>query len=425
MSLNFNFNLNSSKPSQLKKIKSNKNISILKILLFFSLILAGGLSGGLSYYFLNSYQLKIYKQQFLTKISDHYNSFSHLLLFQLQLNLQFGVMMGLHCPNINDWPNCSLSSRELKLRTRSLLSLSEVSEFVMTPIVIPSKRKSFENYASNYFKNEEKYQNKTDIHSQIYEFSSSSNHQPFSSPNHTNSSLSQHDFVVPVLFSSSSQDEQYLLFNIYSDPQLRHNIDSIYDCVNKTMRTSEGNIQNECSKTLDLPSPEYFSMITTPIFADDDTTNKTVVGFSGAVFSWKLALSKLISSDFSFQCTIQSSSSSSSSSHSFNIHNGEINEIENIQENKDFHELKTIYHFTSVNSMESYSITYYPSNQSLPSQVIAIITCVGCIGITLIISIIFLIFIQLINREKIETNMLLDSKRTFVRFISHEIRLLF
>lgn len=410
--------------------KSKEKISFLRIFLFLSILTAGGLSGCFSYIFIRSYQLKFYELDFNNMIQDNFRLIQKSLNSQLKLNIAVAVSFGLACPNKSNWPNCVMSSNEFIARTKPLVSLAQIRQFSLFPIVTPENRQSFEAFALNYYKTDGNYPNTTGYSSfgpGIFDFSYNGEH--IKSPNHTDPSITKYDILTPVLqISDVRAAPDFLLSNAHSDPSIRISMDDALDCIAENLNNTNSEIiQSKCSAITDY-IPTYWNIYSgfgTPIFPANDPT--TIVGFTGALFNWESVLTAISHYDANYQCVIESTTSDQK--HYYIIENGvahESNSIKmyNSKSDKFNRRLKQKY-ILNVEGMFSsrtvYSITYYSTNKA-PSTFFATIACICCIGITLLISFIFGIFSILIKGETTEANMLLDSKRAFVRFISHEIR---
>jgi hypothetical protein len=400
--------------------KSTQYISFLRILLLITIALAGIISGGLSYYLIRKYQVQYENTHFHTTIHDHFRSVESSFNLQLQANIQVATMLGWACPSAADWPNCAIPSREFVSLTTSLSSMSKIPLFVVSPIVRPDNRHSFEEFAMNYLKSDGGYPNQTGWSNFGFGiFDSNENFTHTQSPNHTDPTTSAHDILLPVLYSSP-MTAGYILANTYTGPVFKPSIDKVFDCLDH----SAG---NNCSVITDF-IPEQLSKVSsiaTPIFPANDPG--AVVGFAGASFSWETFLSSSRAHDFQFQCSIKSNTSPTV--RTYTIKNGVAHESSGINHYSSstdnfWHQSKNSFILDPdgiVSSDTKYTVTYYSSNDA-PSKIFAVIACVSCIGITLLISIIFTGFNALMEREERETNLLLNSKRTFVRFVSHEIR---
>ena len=417
---------------------SPSKISILRVLLIVSITSAGLLSGGFSYYFIRKYQHKLYEQEFNNLIEDNYKLMKQSLFVKSEINRQIATIFGRACPTLNHWPSCVLSSKEFIDRTDSLVSVSQITQFAITPIVKPENKEEFENFAKNYYKNDGGYPSGAGISSfgtEIYSYDSNFNRVPTS--NH--SKFGHYDIFLPVLqVSNIPFGVTSLLFDTHSDPAIGRTGENILDCVNHMVQEKGLNIssnvdrveiQKSCSFMTDF-IPTFglkSSVIGTPIFPinDTDPTNLVVVGISGSLFSWSSILSSTSRVDSEFFCVIESSTNIVKLY--YEVNNGIVTDYQFPEYSKksidDFNNhFKKSYVLNSNNKNETiYTITYYSTNEA-PSKYLAILACCCCIGITIIISVIFFCFNILIKRKAVEANVLLDSKRIFVRFLSHEIR---
>jgi hypothetical protein len=404
--------------------KFSLSISFLRILLLIIITLAGITSGGLSYYFIRSYQTESEIKRFHEISRNHFGGVQNSFSARLQASFQVATLLSWTCPAESNWPNCMISSREFVSRTKYLSRMSETPLFFVSPIVIPTKRESFEEFALDYYKTDAGYPNGTGYSAfgpGIFDANDLSGN--VKSPNHTDPSTSKHDILVPVLYSSVLS-RSYFLTNTYTDSLLKSPIDNILDCLNVT---SPHNEPTPCSSITDFPHAAMtnFSAILTPIFPADQPD--AVVGFVGVLFSWEKLISSLQTPGFNFQCSIKSSASPTVQT--YTIESGIAHQsakITHYPPSADHfgHQLQHsfILNIQGISSSANYTVTYYSSPDDKLSVTSAVVACVCCVGVTLLISIIFIGFNSLMNSAALETDNLLNSKRTFVRFVSHEIR---
>jgi hypothetical protein len=416
-----------------KTKKSQRNISILRYLLIISLIFTGLICGGLSYSIFGKYEAQLARGQFHHSIETHFNSLRNFLDIQFHVNLQYAATIGVFCPSQSHWPNCSLPYEVITQLTNSLHTLSKRSEFLVVPIVKSEERIAFETFALDYYQQDSHYPNGTGFSSDfngsgIFMLGPNSIH--LKSPNHTASPGTSRDIFLPILFvSNATSNSKTLLYDFYSDPKSKPSLSRALDCVDKRngISPSDSNsAQDKCSVFIDDEiSRDLSSILVTPIFPQDDPS--VLVGFSGTKFSWETALSATSYGNFDFQCEI--TSSTSAVVHRYLIDHGKAKSIEHIKKyphsnNLFYTPLKRSFRLIpeEMTSSETvYTITYY-SDEETTSQLIPVLACLSCFAITFFLSMIFLCFNLLINREALHSHMLLDSKRTYVRFISHEIR---
>jgi hypothetical protein len=403
-------------------------ISTLRIILLICIAIAGCTSGWLSYYFIRSNQYRLYKQDFDNSSLDSFESVKESLLVKLQLNTQVALGFGLACPTKLQWPHCSVSSEEFVDRTSSLTVVTQNSQFALLPIVPSSDQHSFEKFAVDKYQSDVGYPPGAGSFG-IYSFDQNFNPIPVS--NLTKSG--HYDILVPVFqLSNISTGADGLLLDTHSDPVLGGMLEQVLDCVSENSQSSlavssdRKQIQTHCSALTDfIPMLNLrSSVIGTPIFAYHEPD--VVVGFAGTMFTWESVL--LVSSrlDSTFQCVIESSTSPVKLMYS--VRDGMVKEISHLDHLPpsdgyfdDYLKRSFDMNLEHLTSQSQYTLTYYSSKRP-PSKVMAIAASVSCVGVAILITVIFELFNFLSKREIREAKTLLDSKRIFVRFISHEIR---
>jgi hypothetical protein len=408
---------------------------ILKFILLLIIVTAGGLSGGFSYYFIRDYQSRFYREEFDNMVQDNILSIRESIFVKLQANLQLSITMGLACPTAAEWPNCALPSQEFADRTHSLVALAHIEQFLFLPLVTPEERQSFETFAAELYLSDGGYPNGTGVSSfGPGIFAVTPEMERYRPPNHTTSSV--YDLTVPVLeVNDPHVYSNILLYDAHSDPSMAKTIDAILDCVSRISEEEQKSGEemppfyrhSHCGAlTDDIPTlSAKYSAISVPIFPSQSQTE--AVGLTSALFTWESVLVSTTRHDSSFLCKIQSTTSSTDLL--FEVSEGMVKERtrtdvdERRQIGRDARMHQAFVLNDSIFTGEtSYTITYY-STGTAPAHYLALITCMCCIGVSVFISVSFEVFNSLIKQETVEVNQLLDSKRVFVRFVSHEIRL--
>jgi hypothetical protein len=386
--------------------KSTRQLDILRALLLFAISLAGILSGGLSYYLIREYQVALYEANFGSMIHHHFKGMQKALNFHLYSNLQLATALGLICPSEEDWPNCPVPMKTFDSRTQ-IFELTEPRKLAVVPIVQPEDKRSFEDFVVDFYQNQGGYANGTGSKG-IYPSQQS-----------TSESL-----AAPLLFLSNSSSDSPLLFDLYSDSTMNQTINRMIDCVQR-FNPEIDQAQQLCSELTNFLPELFFSnlAIVTPILPTQGPST-TMVGILGTLISWESLIANSLSPDFHFQCAIQSSTPSGKQS--FLIQNGHVTAINGIESNehshdKLLHQLQRSFSLSLGSSLGNQTVTY-SSSEKMPSPLLAITACVSCVAIAILIILIFCVFNSLVESAALESCLRLDSKRTYVRFVSHEIR---
>lgn len=304
------------------------------------------------------------------------------------------------------WPHCSIPMKKFEF--------TELRRLALIPIVKPEEKTSFESFAVDYYR-DQGYVNGTGsqgIH-----------------PSHQNPSTS----FAPLLYVSQETSNSSLLFDLFSIPETSQMIDQMIHCLELFAdENHSGNHVDQaprnCSEIIDFLPPLTSGdlVIATPILSSENSTN--LVGILASIVSWETLLTDSLHDNYNFLCRIHSSSTSPKES--FVVQKGKARAITGIKshqaEQSDDHLLTSMQRSYTlspqlVRSKSVYSITYYSSDDP-PLPFLATIVCVSCVVIAMVVIGIFFSFNKLIESAASESCQLLDSKRTYVRFVSHEIR---
>jgi hypothetical protein len=407
-----------------KKIKYSRHcqrkLFLLRAFLLIILVMTGLLSGTLLAIGIRNSRQRLKSHDFNDRSQGNFRAIKHTLSTKTQSSIQVALNKGLDCPFSADWPNCPFSSTLLNRRTKVLSSISVIDHFYVAPIVSSDQRQSFKEFAQTMIETDggfppgiEDLGNFT-----INEYL---DRIPISKP--SNSTL--FDISVPVTeISNLTMVADLLFFDSY--PDSRYFIDKMTQCgANHPSPTLDDNsIQFNCSfmstmfpTTGTSPPVGLIAVPITPYFSPS-----TIVGFLGTQFNWKLLLESALMDDSSFDFKIESPSLSRQ--YHYSVRHGHVYESEKPHEN-----LSLLRRLTygrdlsrSFSLDDDVKLTYYTTHDDDSVDFLPLVAFLSCLGITVLISGIFLTFNALVEEETQKSESLLDSKRVFVRFISHEIR---
>jgi hypothetical protein len=410
--------------------KKNAALSIsspvlLQRLIILTTILAVGLSI-VPYFIIRKYQAINDEQEFQSSTKESFNNIKGFLNVQLHLNLQFSTNLGTSLPLKQYWPLYPIPYQNMRQSTLELLAISQVDQFLVAPIVAPDQRANFETLSKNYYKNDGHYPNGTgysDFGFGVFDVTKDGTH--VRSPEHTDPMVAKHDFLIPLWATSSNKSVGHLLSNSYSNGTIQ-TVDSVFDCYNK----SRGNLAGrnlQCSTIMNFPyfQDTDFAGLSTPIVPIGNPNS--IVAFMINFFSWQTLVTASIRQSFDFECSIQSNDRPDVLS--YRVANGKVERIKEVNSKGS----KSFFYQPNKNSFvfdeeglspvggTTFTITY-SSVETQSSQFLPLVALFSCLALTIFVSIIFICFIVLINRETFAAHRLLDAKRTYVRFISHEIR---
>ncbi len=277
---------------------------------------------------------------------------------------------------------------------------------------------------------------------------------------------SDYQILTPVFqIGDLSSNAAAVMFNLHSERRRAKAIDYAIDCVRMLEDAHEAEygkeiaherqfhqmISSNCTSMTEVvflvqdpPGTRPGSLTLYPIMAYDDrndtsvTTSNSgkktvppeVVGFVSAVHNWDTVLSISTNDKVS---GIMAVLSNGIESHSFIYDNGVVEYVGQ----GDHHDAKydsQRYEFDASSTTEissfltstplTYTVTLYPTGDwiDLFEDSIPAITCGVAVGLVVFTSVVFSLYDYLINRDVNEKELILQTKRQFVRYISHEIR---
>jgi hypothetical protein len=250
----------------------------------------------------------------------------------------------------------------------------------------------------------------------------------------------QHTWSVPVQISFSDDLPSVVLgYNTHSNPLFGPAQDTVQSCVAASANISQAATQcGFLSGTIPLPAPipppespvpltGYQSFIVQPILVEDpNASGKAVmVGTLSGMINWKTLLRRTVPSYVDgIDCVV----AVGDSTFTYSIVEGEPI----FQGDKDTHD-QDYNHYaravdllaeTRVGSFTPYTLTFYPTKSFFNAYTThsPLYTTIGGVGIILFCSLVFTLYDVSMRRESTRKEVVLDTKRRFVRFISHEIR---
>jgi hypothetical protein len=403
-----------------QKMKSQKTIVLLRILLLFFLLSTGLIFGTLLGYIIHSSRQRYSDKAFDGLTRSNFRAIQRALTVKTLSSIQVALDKGLSCPSPSDWPNCPFSSNLLNHQTKVLTSVGGIDYFYVAPIVTSANRQSFKDFAQTMIESDGGFPPGI---LDLGNFTVDEYLSRIPLPYHSNSTF---DISIPVTEISIFSKVSNILFkDIYSDERFHRHSNEMIHCISNfqslTLHDGDDSVQFGCNfmsaifpmETTTTPVG-FIATPITPYFSPSK-----VVGFLGTQFSWQSLLESVLIDATSFDLMIKSSSQH----HHFSIRNGQVSESEGHHgRSPPFHRLIYGQDMTRTFTTDDLTVTYYSSHEDETSDYLAIIAFFCCLGITVLISGIFITFNTLVEEAAQKTETLLSSKRVFVRFISHEIR---
>ena len=392
--------------------------------------------------------------------------------------------MALHfCPNVTNWPNCAISYHLFDTISSPLHRISLMRSVAIAPIVTPSQVSEFESFAHDFYVRDNHYPSGKVVVSfsistcnicmsiayknGIYGVrNSNGSHYHDTTGAQQRGSYSDYQILTPVFqIGDMPNNAEAVMYNLHSEAKRAKAIDYSIDCVELLQdenaehkghgheSQSHSSISLNCTSMTEMVylvqdsenRPATLTMF--PVIANNNlnatqkekiaeenagkpSVSSEIVGFVVGMHNWDSVLS-ISTND---QVTgILAVLSNGVESHSFIYDNGVVKYIGNTDRHEKEYESQKYTFDASITSTVStflvnqplkYTITLYPTDDwiALYETSIPEITCAVAVGLVIFTSLVFSLYDYLINRNVNEKELILQTKRQFVRYISHEIR---
>lgn len=395
-----------------------KRLLYLKILVCICLSATIVVCGYGSYILLYNLEGKAENSQFSSLASQFQTSAQKNVYSKISALQILTATLALQCPYSYTWPNCSIPMRNFLNISNPISDVSYLRAIAFAPIIKEDQVKQTEAYAFNFYK--EQGFSSLGIQSfgeGIYARNSSGN--IYHDVNAT--TLGKHKILTPVIqISELDSSSKAIMYNLYSEQYRINAIDLMIECF------YNGSIAG-CSTITDIihlvqdPVFRPAVLIFHPVSPRYNTTD--LVGLTYTVHNWDTIFSDSIPN---FIVGIDAVLYSGTSYYTFSLNNG----VASYLGAADMHDTKydsrgehfSFDYFSS--SSVKYSISLYPTdkyNAQFHSNG-PIIACIISVTIIVLTSLIFFLYDFLINRQALQNELIMNTKRLFVRFISHEIR---
>lgn len=400
-----------------------------RILFLFTLLIVAATFGSLSYYLLTKSEHTLTIQQFAS-IAERATCSAMDATERKRLGTQSlaSVIAGAN-PNADQWPNVVLNNYETI--ATNLIHTSKGCNMVFAPFVPLDRLEDFEDFIYDFYE-----------HSRQPEpFANGTAAQPFGKGvwekdeegNVVHSSGTASDFVAPMIHHNTGASKN-LLFNLNSNPMRAQMIQDMKACAEHKALTN-GSLDdcvvvspmaaNKTSKVQRVESGPGASLMQ-PVAPANDPTKLVGVVVTGIVWT------EIMVATYANTVTgvdVVLTESTSGEQYTYEVIDGQAY----LRGEGDLHDAQfdAFAHTLDMTSPEffgptssHYTLTLYPTQElynvyKTPNPTMAAIGAVGVIALT---SILFLLYDLSVRREFHAKQELLEAKRRFCRFVSHEVR---
>ena len=344
-------------------------------------------------------------------------------------------------PDFTQWPNASIAG--FAAVSDSIMDVVYLSAMAVSPFVLPEQIEGFEAFAYDYI--EDNYPPGTGERTGfrgIYkvEFNDDGSRSFSRDTTGITSWGSPNQILAPILFvefgpagSQTVTPYTNVMYNGHSEVTRGTMIDEIIACVQgfetaeeKKTCGSPLSIQQATGGSIVVDTASYVLVSTTPIFPANNQTE--IVGILSSTMRWDSALTDTFPD---FVSGLDVVLKNDIYTLTYSIQDGEatlVDQSDAHDSTYDKYKKERTFHdaglFTQSVAAGKYSISIYPTTEYFETYQsdnpwIAMATVVGAIVFT---SLVFVLYDVAVSQESSYKSMKLDTKRRYVRFISHEVR---
>ena len=339
--------------------------------------------------------------------------------------------------NASAWPYVTVDGYEAM--ANNIIDTSKARTLGLCPFVTPDQKQEFEDFAYDFlhYSREPPFANTTAVSSfgkGIWAKTKKSPEIPDGQipvpPDARTTWESPNRVFAPILQHSSGDKLPVLLLNVNFEPTRGLMLDDMIACSQERAQMEDPS-QSRCGVLTDLlnlaseqenSGPDAIMM--EPIYPSKQP--KTLAGFIVSSIVWRESLENVFPDDVSgIDCVLRTSTEV----FTFHVTNGEAS-VKGQGVLHDTHyddymseiEIVTRGDFSKTSAV--YTLELYPTQAFFESYTTnnAIIGLIGAMAIILVISLLFFMYDSFVRQEFDANADLLEAKRRFVRFVSHEVR---
>lgn len=401
--------------------------------------------GYLSYYLLSQSEHELTEVQFASiadrAVCSAIENFERKRLGTVSL----ASVVGGANPHVENWPFATLNNYETI--ATNLIDTSKGCNMAFAPIVQLEQIESYEQFAYDYYEKTRLPEpfpagtaNASSFGKGIWSMDMSLNNTDYRYHDVTGeTSYGSPNQIVTPMFQHSQGPSKNLMMNLHSSPLLGGMIDDMLQCA-ATKIASNGTIDdctaitsfkdNATSWTQQIENGPGANIIQ-PIYPSNDPTTMTGVIVSQLVWG-EIMVDTYAKGVNGIDIVLTDNTQDENGTlnyYTYHVINGETKLVgRGDLHNRKFDRLGVTTKITSAELLgvtsASYSMTLYPSQQlyDVYTTKNPTVASLGCVLIIAFTSLMFLLYDILVRKEFHAKQDLLDAKRKFVRFVSHEVR---
>lgn len=417
-------------------LKTSRTVFYGRYLFVIFLVVVAALLGYLAYKLMSDAEDQISSERF-ESVSERALSTAQLVIQEKKKATDsLALMMASSNPDADAWPNVYMEGYEAIASSLRVITEGSLS---FSPIVIPGgeEQRSFEAFAYDLFHNVSGFDNTTGVSAfgkGVFSYGNGEYGNEtwpdgrFRIQSGWTYHSSQREILLPFLQSDWGAHSS-LMLNIHFEHNRAAAIDNTIRCAEERAKAKDDHMI--CGSITDLmwsetaadidPGPAGLMMV--PIYPRND--NFTLTGFIVGKQIW----SDLLKHGFEYDVNgLDVVLRTDNNAHTYRIRRGEAvylapgdvhdpnarYSVTGTHINPLFFSNTTVKYYMDIHSTDEFTQSYSTTNPQ--------VACIGAVLIIVFTSIVFFLFDYFVRKEFHDKKKLLEAKRQFVRFVSHEVR---
>lgn len=397
----------------------------------FILVVVAIVLGCLGYIGLHQSEVDLYEKQWNSMMSRALEVTRSLATNKLQHGtMVMSQIAAFEWPNAESWPYVWVDGY-WKI-VENVLPTSIYTGIHLAPIVQPEQAAEFEEYAYGMFK--ETFGNDTQMGAYshfgegiwVQDPSIDTEDNRYHDTTGVSIHGSPYEILAPKL-QHALGDSPYVMMNVHGFRRQGEAVDAVIDC---TKFERNANTTHNCQAVSEFNPPKMhsqvgpFGFICSPVFPANDPD--TLVGFIfGAVF-WGEVMEDMFPKDVvGVDCIFHTETES----HTYEIFEGSAQwkgtgDFHDPKYDKYKRERELLDPLTMASGSAKYTTTCYPNDKFIDSYTTnaPVVIAICAVLIIAFVSLLFFVYDRCVRKEFDAKKDLLEAKRQFVRFVSHEVR---
>eukprot|EP01039_Chlorochromonas_danica_P003516 gene3516-3852_t len=398
----------------------------LRILVTLCLMTAAAVVGYLTYFYLQSSQEDLESSQYDAIVKKFHSTTLKGMYDKHDALINIASTAAFMLANASQWPYTALPFDYFSTMSYPLMQMAQVRSIALAPIVTPNQVTQFEDFAYDWL-NKSGHSNLglSWFGKGVFSVNQSTGIRYHDT---TGSQLGRYRILTPIIEAGNlTKNSAVIMFNLYSEVNRIGAMDYSISCAENVNTTADSlerclAISGVVVLVQDRPTFRPSSLVTLPVRLSDNAT----VAIAYTAHNWDTVFSYAVNERVTGLYVILTHvTSEGEEQYTFMLRNGRVSFVSkgDVHDRK-FDGRRYSYLLTPMSSYNAYYVHIYPSDEWVDVYVndLPALVCGVVVGIIVFTALIFLLYDFFMNRAAREQELVLETKRQFVRYISHEIR---